>query len=509
MNKKFLIYFIAAFLLTSVAVSCNSSSDTSADSYVPASDVSIRSFNLQSNSKVLNNLDSVFFTIDLDRGLIYNADSLPLGTDVSRLLVSMEYSSAYSVEFNVKNGKVLQKDTTFAYSSSDSVDFTGDVKLTIVAADQVTRRTYDVKVNVHKMKPDSMSWDRIARRDLPSISGNVSEQRAVKFNDEVYCLMVDKGRYVLANGENPATREWIKRELQLPFNPDVRSLTATTDAVYMLDADNGTLYKSTDFSSWTSCGVRWKSISGAYLDKLLGVAENGGSLVHTAYPSIDGFAPYTLENGFPVYKTSDMQTFTSKWNTNPVGIIIGGVDAVGNVSGETWGFDGKIWCKISERGVKPHSGMVLIPYFTFDTNEDNWKVTEYSTWIAIGGRLADGTADNTVYVSRDNGVNWNIGDSLIQMPKYIEKVSCADALVFEAELSAAVRSASEWTYMPTPAIPVWMMVDNGVVYSRASAGEVKWQCPYIYLFGGRNSNGELCNNIWRGALNRLTFKPIQ
>lgn len=508
MNKKYLIYFIAAFMLTSIAVSCNSSSDTSgSSSYVASSDVSITAFNLQSNSKVLSNLDSVFFSIDLERGLIYNADSLPVGTDVSRLLVNLEYNSAFSVEFNVKNGKVLQKDTTFAYSTSDSVDFTGDVKLTIVAADQVTRRTYDVKVNVHKMKPDSMSWDRVARRDLPSLSGTVAEQRSVKYNDDVYCLMVDKGRYVLAHGDNPATREWSKQELALPFNPDVRSLTATDDAVYMLDADNGTLYKSADFSSWTSCGVMWKSISGAYLDKVLGVADDGGVLKHAAYPAISGFEPYAIESGFPIAKTSAMQTFTTKWNLNPVGLIIGGVDASGNVVGDVWGFDGRTWGKVSERGVLPHSGMVLFPYFTFETKTTNWKVTEYSTWIAIGGQLADGTMDNTVYVSRDNGVNWNRGDSLIQMPSYIEKVSCADVLVFNTELSAS-RSADEWTYMPSPAIPVWMMVDDGSAMSRAASSTVKWECPYIYMFGGRNANGELINSIWRGALNRLTFKPV-
>ena len=43
------------------------------------------------------------FTIDLERALIYNADSLPKGTDISRLLVTLQSSGA-NVEFNVKNG---------------------------------------------------------------------------------------------------------------------------------------------------------------------------------------------------------------------------------------------------------------------------------------------------------------------------------------------------------------------------------------------------------------------
>lgn len=512
MNKKFLIYFIAAFLVASVAVSCNSSSESTDNTYVPSSNVAITSFSLASNSKVLNNLDSVFFTIDLQRGLIYNADSLPLGTDVSRLLVNLEYASATSVEFNVKNGKVLAKDTTFAYSSSDSVDFTGDVKLTIVAADQVTKRTYDVKVNVHKMKPDSMSWDKLARRDLPSISGNVSEQRAVKYKDAVYCLMVDNGRYVLATGDNPATREWSKTVLTLPFNPDVRSLTATSNAVYMLDADNGTLYTSADFNSWTSCGMIWKSISGAYEDKLLGVEADGAILKHVAYPAISGFEPCAVEQDFPVYSTSEMCTFTTKWNTNPIGIIMSGIDASGNVVGDTWGFDGTTWGKISAQGVTPQSGMVLVPYFTFETSSNNWKVTEYSTWLAFGGRKADGSIDNTVYISRDNGVNWVRGDSLIQMPQYMEKVYGADALLFDAELSVQSRGTDEWTYLPSPKLPSWLVAESATKGDgsmlKASSPVVTWTCPYIYVFGGHYVDGRLANNIWRGVLNRLTFKPV-
>ena len=100
MNRKFLIYLIAAFLVTSVAVSCNSDSDLESEPYIPSSNVAITSFSLVANSKILANLDSVHFTIDLDRALIYNADSLPKGTDVSRMLIELE-SSGTTVEVDM------------------------------------------------------------------------------------------------------------------------------------------------------------------------------------------------------------------------------------------------------------------------------------------------------------------------------------------------------------------------------------------------------------------------
>ena len=57
MNRKFLIYLIAAFLVTSVAVSCNSDSDLETEPYIPSSNVAINSFSLVANSKILANLD--------------------------------------------------------------------------------------------------------------------------------------------------------------------------------------------------------------------------------------------------------------------------------------------------------------------------------------------------------------------------------------------------------------------------------------------------------------------
>lgn len=507
MNRKILIYLFAGFVMMSIAVSCVKGTDTDSESYTVSTNVAITSFSLQEDDDVLENLDSVHFSIDLDKGLIFNADSLPKGTDVSALLVDLEYSSAYSVQWEIKNGTKFKNDTTFDYSSEDSVDFTGDVKLTIVAADNVTKKTYDVKVNVHKVVSDSMVWDKLARRDLPSLSGTVSEQRSVKYDNKIYCLMVDKGRYVLATGDSPSTRNWTKSELTFTFNPDVRSLTATGNALYMLDADNGTLYTSTDFSTWTSCGVTWKAISGAYLNNLLGVSEDGGVLKHTAYPAISGFTEYTIEDGFPIAETSDMYTYTSKWHTQAVSLMIGGKDASGNVTGDAWGFDGTTWGKVSNFGVTPHTGMSLVPYFTFETSS-SWKVTEYSTWVAFNGKLADGTMDNTVYISRDNGVTWNRGDSLIQLPSYIDKVMCSDALLFTEELEVETRSSNAWTYMPVLAIPVWMRVESPSMMTRTATAVTKWDCPYIYIIGGHCANGEVSNNIWRGVLNRLTFSPI-
>ena len=32
---------------------------------------------------------------------------------------------------------------------------------------------------------------------------------------------------------------------------------------------------------------------------------------------------------------------------------------------------------------------------------------------------------------------------------------------------------------------------------------------YIYMYGGYGDNSVLYNTVWRGTINRLTYKPIQ
>ena len=127
MEKRFLLYILVFALLASVGVSCNKDDeedDSSVGKYTSSS-TAITEFNLVNNSKILANLDSIFFTIDLENARIYNADSLPKGTDVSRMLAEITCPTCYSVEVSISNAERMN-DTTFVYSNSDTIDFTGD-----------------------------------------------------------------------------------------------------------------------------------------------------------------------------------------------------------------------------------------------------------------------------------------------------------------------------------------------------------------------------------------------
>ena len=515
MNRRFLLYTFVCCMFATMAVSCGNDDDVVSDNgnVALSSDVAITAFNLVDDKDILANLDSVFFTIDLKKAEIYNADSLPKGTDISRLRVEMSYPTCYSVEVSI-SGAERMVDTTFAYTSSDTIDFTGKVSVKLTAADQVTTRTYNVKVNVHEMESDSLQWNRLARRDLPSLYNNVTQQKTVKFDDDVYCLMRDNGSYVLAAADAPDA-SWSSEAVEYPFTPDIVSFTATDDAFYIISADNGELYTSQDARNWNSCGVYWASVSGVYNNRLLGVAVTDDSrYMLDEYPRRAAFVPTEAEEGFPVRGTSNMVMYRSEWGTNDIGIIIGGVMASGERTGRSWGYDGDNWSQLGNNDIGPHEGMMLLNYTTFDVSTENWTATPRPTLLALGGYVKDGEADNTLYVSRNYGVTWTVGDSLIQLPDYIPDVAYADALVFNTTMidnNAKSRGDNVvWKSHPSRELPVWYMsIDLMSLTTGDGLKPVEsWEVPYIYIFGGYTRNGNISNSIWKGVINRLAFKPI-
>ena len=45
--------------------------------------------------------------------------------------------------------------------------------------------------------------------------------------------------------------------------------------------------------------------------------------------------------------------------------------------------------------------------------------------------------------------------------------------------------------------------------SRAVAPITSWDTPYVYMFGGYDASSRLYDQLWRGVINRMTFKPLQ
>ena len=313
-------------LVASFAVSCDSDEVLTDPSQIIVSNgTGITSFSIKADEDVLLNLDSVFFSIDLVNRKIYNADSLPKGTDVSGLCIDVEYATSATVEV-IQTGGTVRRDTVFTYSDADTIDFTGNVGLRVKAADG-TEVYYSVKVNVHNLESDSLYWNEMARRDMPFASGKLLASKAVAYKEKAYLLVSStEGGIVLSNNDNPYSYNWQKVEAQFGFVPNVSTLEATNDALYVLD-ENGALYTSADGESWSSCGVTWYSMIGGYTDRVLGVQKDGEAFMHDEYPRKSGFEQSVVDADFPVTESSSISLTESEWGAEPQGFIVGGITA--------------------------------------------------------------------------------------------------------------------------------------------------------------------------------------
>lgn len=179
---------------------------------MPSSTVAVTGFSLKAMSKVAPNLDSVFFSIDLNRGVIFNADSLPVGTNIEKLIADISYtSSASSVKLTQTGGK-KEGEIDYKENPSDTIDFSGKVLLSITAEDNSTTRTYNIKVNVHKCEPDTLVWDRLAVTPMPSRLGNPVQQKTVQFKDAAYSLIAEKdGSYTMSVATDIIEGIWDKK----------------------------------------------------------------------------------------------------------------------------------------------------------------------------------------------------------------------------------------------------------------------------------------------------------
>ena len=480
--------------------SCNSDSDGFPE-FTAAESVAVTSFSLKADKKVMNHLDSVFFSIDLEHNIIFNADSLPKGSAINKLVPVIAYSSSVTSATIVMTGGETRTGTVdYTASPTDSIDFTGDVELRLTTANNALTKTYKIKVNVHKSVPDSLVWDKTAVSSLPSRMAAPKEQKTVALGDKNICLVKESDdSYTLASSTDLAGGTWSKKAVNPAFTPDVRSLTATTDKLYILSAD-GALFSSADGQQWTSCPLNANSIIGAFGDRLLLTTGNDNALYWTSYPANAGQSPELLPDDFPSAGYSSFHSFTSKWAVDPIGFLAGG-SRNGRVLSATWAFDGDSWAKISNNPLPPLTGATIIPYYNYKQTTTSWIQTEFSVCLCVGGLKEDGTVNDTVYISYDNGVNWAKADRLLQLPKHIAAGYDADVVIRTSPMEGSL--SAYWKNVSANKLPAGARIQYNVDGDR-----VNWDCPYIYLFGGHDADGTLQNAIRRAVLARLTFMPL-
>lgn len=467
--------YIAAALMTLAASSCSESQEF--ESSVEYSSTMVQTFKLQANDKILNNLDTVFFSIDLVKGRIFNADSLPFGTKIDKLQVKVTTDNCSAVEFHIP--RAGQSDTIINYleHSTDSLDFTsGRVKLHVVSFDKLASRDYMVNVNVHNTIADSLVWDIDHALPLPTAIEAPTASATVYFNHEFYTLTADASGAASLNIAASPLEQGADKAVTLPFTPRISSFTATTTAFYML-ADNGDLYSSADATAWSPCGANWVSITAPYGATLTGIALDNGTYRHATWP---GTTSTPVAADFPVSGNSQAISYTTPWSPQAQIITMGGRKADGGITPTVWAYDGTSWAKIADNTPLKADGALMFPYYVCETDTNTWVTTTRSVFIAMTGRTSPSEFNGTTYISYDLGFNWKKAPELMQTPARFPAIEGARAFI-----------------------------SNSTMTSRAVKPITEWDTPYVYIYGGTTRDGRLSPAVIRGVVNRLQFKPLQ
>lgn len=473
---------IAALTATLIVSSCNSSDTPNNYNTYTYGSTAVTGFSLQPSSKILEHLDSVFFSINLDNATIYNAQPLPYGTKIDAFTVDITTDNCSKVELNYKTK--FGNDTTLNYldNKSDSINFAeGPVVLHVVSYDGLSSRNYRIFVNVYESDPDSIMWE-LQSASLPEMPSGITETRFAEMEGIYYMLATDGTDYWMNSTDDLYNvSKWYNiKKVDFGMTPKIESFTGCQNIFYILDESNN-LYSSEDFGeTWTDCGTTMNYIYGSYQDKILGVRLEGSSVVTVVYPGSQ--EPILQPVDFPVSGTSALLTHYTPWEVNPLAIMAGGTTINGEPVGDVWAFDGDIWAKIGSGSLPQSSGRTLFQYDIAETDSVSWKVTKRTSLFSFGGTDKEGVTDSKVYLSKDLGVHW-------------------------VEAPADMQFAPEFR-MPANA-QVFVQPQITGTESRAIAPITEWLCPYIYLMGGKFDDGTLNDEIWMGVMTRYTFAPLE
>ena len=425
------IFFLGVLFLMLFAVSCTQNNNNTT---VISEEAKISLFYLYSDS--IEGIEDYVFTIDNDSMLIYNYDSIDYGTRIDSL----------SFMINPRFSAIYINDTLDYYALNDVyLDFTKEVKFTVVAADEKTSADYFVKVNVHQVDPDTFVWNSV---NSEVFVGDAMSAKAVYFGGKlVYMAVVDNRLLVYESetGENwsvvlPAGIDADLMKLNLNY------LVATEE--YMFVFGDGKLYRSADAGVWTEVET-----SGAEVENLLFVMGNRVYAVATNghMVRLDG-AEWVdlgvLPSKFPVEGGAVLVAEAPSGKERV--FVAGGIDVEGNYLSSVWSSEnGEYWSDMT-------SGREQF------TPRAYAALAQYGEGLMLfgGHGKPEGSIANAKVVedaqlfSKDFGLNWggpnakSVVDSLY-VPRY--------------EHSAVVTPAG-----------------------------------YLYLIGGRVSSEGTINDVWKG-----------
>lgn len=241
------------------------------------------------------------FTINQAMRTIENKDSLPVGTDISRVITNISADTNYILYGKISSKGGEAKDTL--WTSTDSINFSfapaEGLTFKVLAYSGVMGKAYHVKINVHQQEPDSLQWSQEPMGN-EFASGALVKQKALCVSNRIYVFGKTSAgnavaEYTTVLNGNPGNA-WTA--IELPEQTDTYSATLCQGNIYFLA--NQTLYKLTD----NGC----ESQQSAALDQLL---AGIGSSLYARTPNNESYV-YDVQNNTGVTESIGITDFPNK-----------------------------------------------------------------------------------------------------------------------------------------------------------------------------------------------------
>lgn len=376
---------ITAFSITSANIYTHTTSSTGEDSVVMV------------NSTAVSNIP---FSIDHVKGEIYNPDSLPKGTDASKLLCS--WSAKNNGMVFIEN---MAGDSLKYLETTDSMDFSLPRTVQVYSSDYSRMRKYKVTVNVHKEEADSFRWNRLA--DSPEIAA-LQGIRAMMLGTRMLAIGSEDGNtaiYHTADGNS-----WTRSAAVL--GADVYNNVVTrNDTLFVFDG--GMVRYSLDgetFGDVAAAPAQARLVGGSTTEMY--ALGTQGIMV-----SADGgrtWAADDTDSDAAMLPAQDISYCCSAFGYNDSTDY---VMLVGNRDAAAYPDDGNavVWRKIVEYSAESHRNKWI--YMTMD-DSDRYRlprmagltVTAYGNSRLALGLQGIGACDAEplacIYESRDGGITW-------------------------------------------------------------------------------------------------------
>ena len=404
---------MAALTLAAITVSCN---DDDKFEYTASNDCIITAATLGTLVRTMHTTDSLGkdstfkvsvtgslypMSIDQERKLIYNVDSLPLGTNIQKVTFTT-INSIGSLSI-----KSLHTGNDTIFSISDSTDCSVPRTFTVHSPNGISKANYLMTVNVHKEAPDTMKWHKVAT--AVSEIKDLKNTRSFALNGALYLFGQKDGMTQLLSAQaddylDGKVAQWTVSDLKTAVNP--QTIVRFNDVFYGVGAENQ-LISSVDGIAWENVATEFKASTLVVAGSKMLIAMREGKF----YSSENAINWTADEVDSPAALPTDIATgacIASKIDNTFESLIVVGVKDGKNV----------VWKReIDLTGAETFPWVYLPASLSSSFNIADTHQTTLNVYDGV--TLMSGlTAENQLaplYLSRDNGRTWKT--DLITTPK--------------------------------------------------------------------------------------------